>query len=128
MGLSRRVRRELRAQEDREEAPNIAPKRIALDPEADEFLRHLPPEPKRRVRAALDAIRAEPDAGKELHLELDGWRRARVGGLRIVYRVAADIEVLAIGARETIYEEAARLIKAVQERRGRYLARRRRSR
>lgn len=80
------------------------------------------------MRAALDVIRSDPEEGKALHLELDGYRRSRVGGLRIVYRVAGEIEVLAIGARETIYEEVARLLKPIRERRRRYLGRRRRSR
>lgn len=37
------------------------------------------------------------------------------------------MEVLAIGARETIYEDVARRLSPLRERRHRYLARRRRS-
>lgn len=76
------------------------------------------------MRAALDVIRSDPDAGKELQLEFAGYRRVRVGRLRIVYRVGPEIEVLAIGARETIYEDVARMLKPLRERRARYRIRR----
>lgn len=88
-------------------------------PEAEEALRGLPPGPKRRSRAALDAIRSDPGAGKELRLDLSGWRTYRVGRLRIVYRAASEVQVLLVGPRETIYQEAARLLRPLAERRGR---------
>ncbi len=62
---------------------------------------------------------------KELGGGLVGWSGLRVGRFRVIFRVGAEVDVLAIGPRETIYEEAARLVKAVKERRGRYLRRRR---
>jgi mRNA-degrading endonuclease RelE of RelBE toxin-antitoxin system len=73
----------------------------------------LHPDLKRKVRAALDVIRDDPAAGKELHDDLDGLRSFRVGNFRIVYRVAAErvIELVALGARRTIYEETRRRLR-----------------
>jgi hypothetical protein len=69
------------------------------------------PDLKRRVRAALDRIREDPSAGKGLLGSLAGWRSARVGRVRIVYReTRGAIEVAAIGPRSTIYLEARRRI------------------
>ncbi len=70
---------------------------------------------KRRVRAALDHIRASPDSGKPLLGELAGWWSVRVGRIRIVYRHRSRsslVEVAAIGPRASIYSEAVRLTRA----------------
>ena len=70
------------------------------------------PHLRRRVRAALDGIRAVPDRAKRLTGELEGWWTVRVGPVRIIYRRApATIDVAAIGPRTSIYVEAARLLR-----------------
>jgi len=70
------------------------------------------PDLRRRVRAALDGIRAAPDRAKRLTGELEGWWTVRVGPVRIIYRRApATIDVAAIGPRTSIYVEAARLLR-----------------
>jgi len=76
-------------------------------------VRGLHPELRRKVRAGLDLIRAEPEAGKLLRDELAGLRSLRVGRFRIVYRIAPlrVIELVAIGPRRTIYEETLRLLR-----------------
>ncbi len=85
------------------------------NPMAD-FIRGLHPQIKRKLRAALEAIAADPRAGKALKDELAGLRSFRVGKFRIIYRISeratADraIELLACGPRERIYEETYRLI------------------
>lgn len=73
----------------------------------------LHPDLKRKVRAALDVIREDPSAGKELQDDLAGLGSFRVGNFRIVYRVAAErvIELMALGARRTIYEETSRRLR-----------------
>jgi mRNA interferase RelE/StbE len=76
-------------------------------------LRTLHPNIKRKLRAALQAIVTDPQAGKALGEELSGLRSYRVSRFRIVYRLAEgmQIEIVAIGPRERIYEETYRLIK-----------------
>ena len=70
------------------------------------------PHLRRRVRAALDGIRAVPDRAKRLTGELEGWWTVRVWRVRIIYRRApATIDVAAIGPRTSIYVEAARLLR-----------------
>ncbi len=73
---------------------------------------------KKRVHAALHEIRKEPASGKQLQDELEGYRSFRVGKLKIIYRrtVRKEIEIIAVGPRRTIYEEAALLIIKEKER------------
>jgi mRNA interferase RelE/StbE len=76
------------------------------------LLRSLHPDLRRRVRATLQHVRDEPASGKPLRDELAGLRSYRVSRFRIVYREAEDsgLEVVAVGPRETIYEETFRLL------------------
>ena len=64
---------------------------------------------KRKVRAALAALRSAPGLGEPLERELGGMHRLRVGQHRIVYRtIPVGIEVVAIGPRRTIYTDLER--------------------
>jgi mRNA-degrading endonuclease RelE of RelBE toxin-antitoxin system len=71
------------------------------------LIRGLHPRLTRKIRSGLDAILADPAAGKALRDELSGLWSFRVGKFRIVYRKAPDraVEIVAIGPRRTIYEE-----------------------
>jgi mRNA interferase RelE/StbE len=70
------------------------------------LVRGLHPDLKRKIRAGLDALVKEPETGKALLDDLEGFRSFRVGRFRIIYRVGRDlIEIVAIGPRRTIYEE-----------------------
>lgn len=91
-----------------------------MDRPTREALGRLAPATKRRIRAALDALVSDPAGGKELQLELAGYRTYRVGRFRIVYRTNAMVRVVAIGPRETIYQDAARVLRPLAERRRRY--------
>src|SRR2546428_11760654 len=84
---------------------------VRLSPESGEAIRTLHPDAKRKVRAAIDSIAADPSLGDDLIDELEGIRRIRVGRLRVIYRISGRIiEVLAVGRRATIYVDlAARL-------------------
>ena len=67
-------------------------------------MRWLPPQTKRKVRAALAELERDPYLGEPLERELAGLWRIRVGQLRIVYRRSSvGLEVVAIGPRRTIY-------------------------
>ena len=91
----------------------MEPYRLRVPGRLEELVRGLHPELKRKVRAGLDLVRSNPEAGKELRDELAGLRRLRVGRFRIVHRVAARrlIDLVAIGPRRTIYQETLRLLR-----------------
>lgn len=62
---------------------------------------------KKKIRAALKEMLSDPNSGKALRDELFGLRSLRVSRFRIVYRMSRkkEIEIIAIGPRERIYEE-----------------------
>jgi mRNA interferase RelE/StbE len=86
--------------------------RLRVADHAATVLRTLHPNIKRKLKAALHAISADPFTGKALGEELSGLRSYRVSRFRIVYRLAQnkEVEIVAIGPRERIYEETFRLI------------------
>lgn len=76
------------------------------------LIRSMHPELKRKTRAALKTILADPSSGKALKDDLSGLRSFRVGTFRVIYRVAKTVvEIVAIGPRERIYEETYRRMK-----------------
>lgn len=69
--------------------------------------RHLPPDVKRGVKAALRALSLDPDRGTPLVRELEGLWKYRVRRFRIVYepdRRARVLRVVAVGHRRGIYD------------------------
>jgi mRNA interferase RelE/StbE len=72
----------------------------------------LHPEIKRKLKTAFHTIASDPYAGKALNEELDGLRSYRVSRFRIIYRLMREkqIEIIAVGPRERIYEETYRLV------------------
>lgn len=81
-----------------------------------ETIRNMHPDLKRKVKAALQAILAEPHSGKALKNELTGLRSFRVNRFRIVYQIndARNIELVAVGPRRCIYEETCRILKLAE--------------
>jgi mRNA interferase RelE/StbE len=77
------------------------------------LVRGMHPHLKRKVKAALKAILLEPHSGKALKGELLGLRSFRVGRFRIIYRVSdrKEIQLVAIGPREYIYEQTYQTLK-----------------
>jgi mRNA interferase RelE/StbE len=77
------------------------------------FIRGLHPDIKRKIRGSLSMIVTDPNSGKPLKDELEGLRSFRVSRFRIVYRIAEpkEIQIVAIGPRNRIYEETYRIIK-----------------
>ncbi|MCF8143019.1 MAG: type II toxin-antitoxin system RelE/ParE family toxin [Deltaproteobacteria bacterium] len=77
------------------------------------FIRGLHPEIRRKIKGSLKIITSEPGSGKPLKDELEGLRSLRVSRFRIVYRIAdpKEIQIVAIGPRDRIYEETYRLIR-----------------
>ena len=86
------------------------PLRLLISAEVSDRVRQLHPDLKRKVRASLDALLQEPLSGRPLQGDLLGFHSARVGKFRVVYRLLRDgVDVLTIGPRRTVYEEAERL-------------------
>ena len=77
------------------------------------FIRGCHPRLKRKIRAGLQQIVTEPESGKSLKDELEDIKCVRISGFRIIYRISSKkiIDVVAIGPRETIYEETYRIIR-----------------
>lgn len=77
-----------------------------------ELIKKMHPSLKRKIKASLKILLSEPHLGKALMDELSGLRTFRVSSFRIIYRVKEpeQIELIAIGSRERIYEETFRVI------------------
>lgn len=77
-------------------------------------IRHLPPEIKRSVKAALRQAAADPTSGEPLHGELAGLWKFRVRRYRVVYKVdraTKTVDIVAVGQRRSICEEVAELVR-----------------
>jgi mRNA interferase RelE/StbE len=88
--------------------------KLRVTDETAALARTLHPNLKRKIKAALQTILGDPQAGKALKDELEGLRSFRVSKFRIVYRVRSEegiIEIAAIGPRKRIYEETLRLLR-----------------
>lgn len=76
-----------------------------------ELIRHMHPHLKKKVKSSLQIILSDPETGKALKDELAGLRSFRVSRFRIIYRTTKkEIEIIAIGPRENIYEETFRIL------------------
>lgn len=76
------------------------------------LIRNLHPDLKKKVRAGLKCIVADPGSGKTLRGELKGLMSFRVSTFRVIYRVSSEriIDIVAIGPRKHIYEQTFRLL------------------
>jgi mRNA interferase RelE/StbE len=89
--------------------------RVEIPPRVAEFIRHLEPQLKQRIRAALRTLAADPARGEPLKRDLSEYRKYRVGRFRIVYARDAKgrvVRIMAVGQRRRVYEELARMVKA----------------
>ncbi len=87
--------------------------RLVYEPNARQLLRRLPPDLKSAVKRAIESLRTDPYAGKELKLELAGYRSLRSRRYRGIYRVeeeARTVEILYFGVRKDLYEAFRRLL------------------
>ena len=86
---------------------------LAIPPEVADVIRHLPPDLKRGVKAALRTLSVDPTQGAPLAREFEGKWRYRVRRYRIVYEVdlkARVCRIVSVGHRSDVYEGlAARL-------------------
>jgi len=86
--------------------------KLVVPGDIEELIRKMHPDLRKKIRASLNMILSEPNSGKALMDELSGLRSMRVSSFRIIYRIrnAEQIELVAIGPRDRIYEETFRLI------------------
>jgi len=84
--------------------------KLKVPDEVAETIRKMHPLLKKKIKASLQMLLTDINIGKALKYELAGLRSFRVGRLRIIYRVASAriVEIVAIGSRENIYQEALR--------------------
>lgn len=81
---------------------------LTISDEQRDFIRHLPPGIKKKIRQALEEISENPLIGKALREELEGLRSYKLGRIRVVYRgESSSVAIIAIGPRSTIYAEVA---------------------
>jgi mRNA interferase RelE/StbE len=76
------------------------------------LIAELHPQIKRKLRAAIELVLADPLSGKALRAQLRGHFSFRVGRHRLIYRIARGrrVQLIAFGPRERIYEETLRLL------------------
>jgi mRNA interferase RelE/StbE len=86
--------------------------KFVVSKDVQELIKTMHPTLKKKVKASLRMILSNPHSGKALLDELSGLRSFRVSSFRIVYRIKdpGQIELVAIGPRERIYEETFRII------------------
>jgi mRNA interferase RelE/StbE len=91
--------------------------KLRVPDEIVELIRKMHPQLKKKIKASLQAILSDPNSGKVLKDELAGLRSFRVSQFRIIYRISQkkDIEIIAIGPRERIYEETFRILNKMEK-------------
>jgi len=92
----------------------MGPFQLDVPPHVAEVLRHLPPDIKRPVKAALRAISKDPTIGEPLERELEGLLKYRVSRFRIAYavdRAHQTVRVMAVGHRRRIYDDLTELVR-----------------
>ncbi len=91
-------------------------RRLKIPDEVAGLIRSLHPHLKKKLKASLQTILSDPRSAKALKEELAGLWSFRVSRFRIIYRMRGtkQIEIVAVGPRERIYEETFKLIKKEQ--------------
>lgn len=92
--------------------------RADIPPHVSEVIRHLSPDLKGSIKAAVRALCLNPGEGAPLVKELEGLWKYRVNRFRIVYAIDQRrkvIRVMAIGHRQSVYEELAEGVRAMRK-------------
>ncbi len=86
--------------------------RISASDQVRRWLLALPPDTKKRVRAALRGLERGRGDIKALRGELEGFCRLRIDGLRIVYSQPASREIRLeyADSRDVVYETFLRVL------------------
>jgi mRNA-degrading endonuclease RelE of RelBE toxin-antitoxin system len=80
--------------------------KVELSPQVVDFVRRLPPEPRRRLRLALRGLTNEKGDIKRLESPLEAYCRLRVDGYRVVihYAIGGAIQCVFAERRSIVYE------------------------
>lgn len=80
--------------------------KISASDQVAAWLTALPPQTKKRVRAALRSLAAGKGDIKGLQGDLEGFSRLRIGGIRILHRQvsAREIKLEYANTRDVVYE------------------------
>ena len=81
--------------------------RVRYTPEAARIIKKLHPTIRAALRSGIRDILNDPLVGKELQLELRGFRSLRVSRYRIIYRINEEqsrVEIHYVGPRRDVYE------------------------
>ena len=92
--------------------------RADIPPHVFEVIRHLSPDLKRSVKAAVRALCMNPSEGTPLVKELEGLWKYRVSRFRIVYAIDRRrkvIRVMAVGHRRSVYEEVTKHLPKIRK-------------
>lgn len=87
---------------------------VRIPPAVASFVRHLHPNIKRRIRAALKELESDPHLGKPLKEDLQDLWSYRVSYYRIVYRIKREqitIEIIEIAERNIVYQRVLEYLK-----------------
>jgi mRNA interferase RelE/StbE len=91
--------------------------KLRLPEDLTGLVRGMHPTLKKKVRASLDVILSDPTSGKALKDDPAWLRSFRIGRVRIIYKASkTEVQVVAIGPRNRIYEETSGLIRHEQAR------------
>jgi mRNA interferase RelE/StbE len=92
--------------------------KMQFTPEAARLLSKLHPESKKHIKKALNELRQNPYAGKDLQEELFGFKSLRIKKYRIIYNIREEeylIGIYYIGQRSDVYEQFRRLLAELQK-------------
>jgi mRNA-degrading endonuclease RelE of RelBE toxin-antitoxin system len=80
--------------------------KVEVSTQVADFVRRLPPEPRRLLRRALPGLERERGDIEPLEGPLDGYCRLRVGGYRIVlaYTGSGRVQCVLAERRSIVYE------------------------
>jgi mRNA interferase RelE/StbE len=83
------------------------PMRVVLTDEAKKEFRKLPGTVQARVITVLERLQTWPNVSgaKPMRGDLKGYYRIRTGDWRVLFRVEADVIVIRIAHRSTIYDD-----------------------
>lgn len=87
---------------------------VRIPPEVEDFVRHLHPQLKTKIRRALEELEKDPTLGKPLKETLKGLYSYRVSQYRVVYQIRhreVRVEVVEIEERKIVYQKVAQLLR-----------------
>ena len=87
-------------------------------PEASRLLSKLHLDNKKLIRAALEDLRNNPYAGRDLQEELYGYKSFKLKRYRVLYNINEEentIQIFHIGHRKDVYEQLNRLLNQLKK-------------